>query len=153
MTGVLIIAIGNPLRGDDGVAWHIAEALEQHGLPPGATLLTVHQLLPEIAEAASRAEQVIFIDASLTHYPGEVVVMDLQAGQPGSMGGTHELDAAGLLAMASRLFGVAPPATALLVGGAAFDHSETLSPLVTLALPTAVSRVLALVGATPRPEP
>jgi hydrogenase maturation protease len=152
MTGVLIIAIGNPLRGDDGVAWHIADALEQR-LPPEATLLTVHQLLPEIAEAASRAERVIFIDASLSHYPGEVVVMDVPAGAPGAMGGTHELDAAGLLALAARLFGAAPPATAVLVGGAAFDHSEALSPRVALAVPTAVHRVLTLIGATPPPEP
>lgn len=152
MPGALIIAIGNPLRGDDGVAWHIAAALEQRPLPPGTTLHTVHQLLPELAEEASRASQVIFIDASLSHLAGEVAVMRAEA-EDGATAAGHDLDPAGLLALARRLFGQAPPATLVLVGGAAFDHSETLSEAAALAVPTAVSRVLALLSPPPTAAP
>jgi hypothetical protein len=60
---VLVIACGNPLRSDDGVAWLAAEQLRQTLQPP-AKVICVHQLTPELAEEASRAEIVFFIDAT-----------------------------------------------------------------------------------------
>lgn len=153
MPGTLIIAIGNPLRGDDGVAWHVAAALEERPLPPQTGVRTVHQLLPELAEETSRAQHVIFIDASLSHLAGEVAISGLTEDRAIAPKGTHELDPAGVLALARRLFGEAPPATLVLVGGASFDHSDVLSPQAALAVPTAVSRVLALLESTPTAAP
>jgi hydrogenase maturation protease len=145
-SGPLIIALGNPLRGDDGVAWHVAEALTVHALPPGTKVLTTHQLLPEMADDISHATQVIFVDASMQHLPGEVSISRVVDATPDVHRGTHELDPPGVLALADRLFGLAPPATLVAIGGQAFDHSESLSSAVQSAVPTAVSRILILLA-------
>ena len=58
---VLYVAIGNPLRGDDGVAHRVLALLE-----PGAAKLGVHQLTPELAWEVARAEAVVFIDADVS---------------------------------------------------------------------------------------
>ena len=68
-TTVLVIGCGNPLRGDDGLGWRAAAALRPCP-PPGTTIITCHQLLPELAELLSRAALVILIDASAADPPG-----------------------------------------------------------------------------------
>lgn len=63
----LVIGIGNPLRGDDGVGRWLAERAEQ--LPPGTPtgdpplVRTVQQLTPELAAELTDARRVLFIDA------------------------------------------------------------------------------------------
>ncbi len=63
----LVIGIGNPLRGDDGVGWWLAERAEQ--LPPGTPtkgpllVQTVQQLTPELAAELTDVRRVLFIDA------------------------------------------------------------------------------------------
>jgi hydrogenase maturation protease len=60
----LIIGYGNPLRGDDDVGWEAASRLAA-ALPSEAVhILAVHQLTPELAEAVSEADLLIFVDAS-----------------------------------------------------------------------------------------
>ncbi len=149
MPGTLIIAIGNPLRGDDGVAWHVAEALRLRPLPQDTTVVTCHQLLPEMAEPVAEATQVIFVDASLAHCAGEVSVSAVVRTTPDLSRGTHELDPAGSLALAVRLFGHAPPASLVAIGGQRFEHSEDLSVAAMAAVPTAVSRICALLETIP----
>src|SRR5262245_29107852 len=67
---VLIIGYGNPLRADDGVGWqaarHLAELLRDEPIE----ILALHQLTPELAEPISRADLIIFIDASNEGQPG-----------------------------------------------------------------------------------
>jgi hypothetical protein len=63
---ILVIAWGNPLREDDGVAWHVLEALRAlrpHPALPALHLRHAHQLVPEMAECVSRATGVVFVDA------------------------------------------------------------------------------------------
>ena len=55
----LVVGVGNPLREDDGVGWHLAEALAQTGVPTH----TCHQLLPELAAELSQVDLVLFVDA------------------------------------------------------------------------------------------
>ena len=87
---VLIIGYGNPLRGDDGVGWRVAEAVAA-ALPDGAAeVLTVHQLTPELAELMSRADRVIFIDAAAEGEAGEVSCFALKsAGKQPALLGSH----------------------------------------------------------------
>ncbi len=63
----LVIGIGNPLRGDDGVGWWLAERAEMSppATPTGAALLVraVQQLTPELSEELAGARRVLFIDA------------------------------------------------------------------------------------------
>ena len=72
---VLVIAWGNPLREDDGVAWHVLEglrALQPRPWLPALRLRHAHQLTPELAECVSRAAGVVFVDARRDGTPGEV---------------------------------------------------------------------------------
>ncbi len=70
----LVIGIGNPLRGDDGVGWWLAERAEQ--LPPGTPtrgpllVRTVQQLTPELAAELTDVRRVLFIDAWWPPGPG-----------------------------------------------------------------------------------
>src|SRR5579863_2441204 len=63
MSRTLIIGIGNPLRGDDGLGWRAVESLRQIASLQEVETVTCHQLTPEMAESVSRAERVVFIDA------------------------------------------------------------------------------------------
>lgn len=60
--GTLLVACGNPLRGDDGVA---AEVLRLAGPAGNCALLSLHQLTPEIAAEIARFDRVIFLDADV----------------------------------------------------------------------------------------
>lgn len=132
---MLVLACGNPLREDDGVAWALATAL--HG--PGLDVRCVHQLGPELAEDVSRAEAVLFLDAREGGEPGMVSIEDLSpaAGGPGL---SHALSPRALLYCAERLYGRAPRAALLTVAGERFGHGEGLSAKVEAALPEAIQR-------------
>jgi Ni,Fe-hydrogenase maturation factor len=52
------IAIGNPLRGDDGVGRRVLERVRGSG-----RRMYLHQLTPEVAADLESVDQVIFIDA------------------------------------------------------------------------------------------
>lgn len=134
----LVIGVGNPLREDDGVGWHLAEALAQ----AGAEVYTCHQLLPELAAELSRVDLVLFADARAEGPPGQVRCQPLEAGV--APGYSHHLDAPGLLAWVQALYGCCPQAHLLSVAGAAFGYREGLSPAVAAALPAALAQARAL---------
>jgi hydrogenase maturation protease len=135
----LVIAYGNPLRQDDGVGWAVAEALAGH---PGVRLETVHQLLPELAEPLSRAHFAVFVDARRGGPAGEVRRTTVVAASDG-WSSAHSLGPEQLLGLCERCFGHAPKAVLVSVAGARFDFGADLSPEVALAIPNAVSCVLA----------
>jgi len=143
----LVIAFGNPLREDDGVGWAVAEALQARGR---VTVLTVHQLGPELAEAVSGARTVVFVDAHCEGPPGAVRSESLS---PASARQelTHVLDPGTLLLYSQLLYGCAPRAAMVSIAGACFGLGQRLSPAVRRALPEAVRRVEHLV-ADPHPS-
>ena len=143
MPKILVIGYGNPLCGDDGVAWHVVETLET--LLPVDSTAAIHQLTPEWAEAISRVDRVIFVDAAVGSVAGEIQSF-LIAPSAGSSG-SHEMTPEGILAMAADLFGHCPPAHMLTITGGSFDLSETLTPPVAAAVPSAVAVILDLVDA------
>jgi hydrogenase maturation protease len=57
----LLIAIGNSLRRDDGVAHRVLDLLGD----AGADVRSVLQLTPELSEEISRYDQVVFLDADV----------------------------------------------------------------------------------------
>src|SRR5215471_13501794 len=89
MADVLVIACGNPLRCDDGVAWHAADRLRSR-LPSTAQIMCVHQLTPELAEDISRADLVVFLDASKQGQPGAVRCQTISA-ESGEINVFHHL--------------------------------------------------------------
>jgi hydrogenase maturation protease len=95
----LVIAIGNRLRADDGVAHRVADLLQV----PSAKLRRVHQLTPEIAADMQDAETVVFIDADPR---AEGPSLERIAGSVETAGFlSHSMTPETLVAMASRLYG------------------------------------------------
>lgn len=150
MPRILIVAYGNPLRSDDGVAWRAADALEGNLPKPDVEVLRLHQLGPELADTASRSECVIFIDAASepSSLPGEIrveqvplVPIDPEAASRFS----HVLSPQAVMTLAESLYGAKPKAILVTVTGASFEHGESLSPPVQAALPVVTQRVAAIV--------
>jgi hydrogenase maturation protease len=145
MASVLIIACGNSLRGDDAVAWRIAQSLANHAVSSDVEIVTSQQLTPEMAESVSRAEYVVFLDASSAEPPGSLSLVPIAAAEDRSASMTHRLSPSVILAMSNALYGKAPADAFLLtVGGESFDLSEGLSAAVSQAVPEAVKRIEAL---------
>jgi hydrogenase maturation protease len=141
---VLVIAWGNPLREDDGVAWHVLEGLRRLRPRPGLPVLRLrhaHQLTPEMAECVSRAAGVVFVDARRDGRPGEVR-RERVVPTAGSNPLAHSLSPQGLLVFAEAIFGRAPMAAVVSVAGERFGMGEELSPVVRRAVPWAVRAVL-----------
>ena len=137
-SGPLVIALGNPLRGDDGAGWALGEELARRGLP----VLAVHQLGPELADDVARSAAVAFVDAAAEGDPGEVRVRRLSPAAR-SLATTHALAPEAVLALAERLYGATPPAVLVTVAGGRFGLGEGLSAEVTAALPAAAACVRA----------
>ena len=151
---VLVIAWGNPLREDDGVAWHVLEGLR--GLQPRPWLPAMHlrhahQLTPEMAECISRAAGVVFVDACRDGAPGEVrcaPVVPAASSNPLA----HSVTPQTLLLYAEGLYGHAPQAAVVTITGERFGMGEGLSPAVRRAVPCAIRAVVRQAKAWARPS-
>ncbi len=139
----LLIGYGNTLRGDDAIGPVVAERIER-ALPAGQTDVTVmicHQLTPELAEDIAQFDRVIFIDAAENLPPGEVRCVDLTdtTASPGET--SHAVDPAWLLHTARILYGHAPQAHAVMIGGADFGLVEGLTDPAKAGVEQAVARI------------
>jgi hydrogenase maturation protease len=142
MKSVVVLACGNTLRGDDGIAWHIGAALQHDVADPGIKIVLTHQLLPEHAELLAAADQVVFVDCSAVAEPGVVSTIPITPAQVLPRIFTHHLDPASLLKLAQNLYGHIPSrAVAITVGGQSFELNEQLSKPVSAAIPLAVEAV------------
>jgi hydrogenase maturation protease len=152
MNRALVLACGNDLRGDDGAALQIAKCLRNGLCEPETCFCAEHQWTPELAEPISKAELVIFLDASASLSPGEIACRQLQpaSGAPSSF--THETSPEALLSLADALYGIRPARAFLVtVGGASFDLGQGLSQPVRQAIPQAIEQVKALLSGVTLP--
>ena len=139
----LILACGNPLRGDDGVGpWLAAWTEERFRAAPDVRVIARQQWTPELAEEIARAASVLFIDSSIESAPGKIQVSPV-APQPRKAGAaTHHLNAAELLALTHELFASLPQSAILLtVGAGSTEFTEGFSDAVKAALPEACSEM------------
>jgi hydrogenase maturation protease len=129
----LIIGYGNPLRGDDAVGWNIARRLANE---PDAHVIACHHLPAELAAAIAHASEVIFIDADVGKFPGEIQRQSVQpeSGNPRAVTPGHLLTAAAKL-------GRAPDAVLFTITGANFTAADKLSPVVERAAETVVEMI------------
>jgi len=65
MCKALVLACGNSLRGDDGVAFQVVSYLRNDSCDPAAEFYCQQQWTPELAEPISQADIVIFVDAAV----------------------------------------------------------------------------------------
>jgi hydrogenase maturation protease len=130
---LLLIGVGNPLRGDDGAGPLLAERLASLLPQAGFTVRTllVHQLVPELALeiAQDGVDALIFIDASaMQDDNAPMLTRVLEGTAPANA--THTLTPDTVLTYAARLYDRRPPAWLLTIPGCDFGFGDKLSPAV-----------------------
>lgn len=140
MARALVVGYGNPSRCDDGFGWRFTESLRQICNSEEAEILHCQQLVPELAEAISKSQLVIFVDVRANAEPGRTDVQSIQPIRENT-NITHHLDPAALLALSATLYGAHPEGVLVTVAGKEFGHGDELSPEVAAAMPAALARV------------
>ncbi len=143
----LVLACGNSLRGDDGVALQIVHRMQEGVCDPATEFHCQQQWTPELAEPISKAKLVVFVDAALHTPPGSIACRQLQPMRSMPLGYTHHVSPESLLWLAEELYGKRPvDAYLITIAGATFKLAEPLSDPVQSAIPSAVQRINALLS-------
>jgi hydrogenase maturation protease len=121
----LVLGYGNRSRTDDGVGWFVVERLQELALP-GVEFLTSHQLDVDHAEAISRFDNVIFVDAAVPQSPKPVMETAVQP-RFQSHAVAHYLTAADLVSLSDTLYGQVPRAFLYSIRGQDFGFGTELS--------------------------
>ena len=139
MKDLLVIGVGNTLRGDDGAGVRAVERVR--AVPDAPDCLTVHQLTPELADAIRDYARVCFVDASVAVDRLACRGIEPESTRPGS----HTATPGGLLAMARDLYGQAPAQAWLVeIPACVFEFGEEMSVAAEAGVTEAVGRVRAL---------
>jgi hydrogenase maturation protease len=158
----LVLGLGNPMLGDDGVGWAVVERLERRladdtgpadgtGTPVELDRLATGGL--GLMERLVDHDRAILIDAvrSGRDAPGTITCGPLESysvGAPGHLDSVHDASLASALA-AGRALGARLPVDIEIVGIEALrvdEFGEAFSPQVAEAVPRAVDVVLALLA-------
>lgn len=153
----LVLGLGNPLMGDDGIGWHVVEALRgDPGLPADVEVLWGGTDLLGCGELLRDRGAVVLVDAMEAAEAGTVHWLDLEAAGEEALpdgeaaaAGAHTLS----LVAALSLLRCAEPDLAHLdlrllgVGVTSVEVGERLSPPLGRRLPGIVDRVLAALAA------
>ena len=147
----LVVAVGNPLRGDDGVGAAVVERARADGLLDGAVVRSVIQLTPELAADVADAAVVVIVDARVGGPAGRAEWAEVLAAPGGGARPalSHHLSPAALLGLAAFAYGRVPPAFTLTVGGSCFEPGAGLSPGVAAAVDAAAGVLAALLAGVP----
>jgi hydrogenase maturation protease len=146
--GTLLIGIGNPLRGDDGVGGFLVEELarELAARAPrarpsqGPQWRSAQQLTPELAPLVASADLVLVVDAWAA--PGSArpwieTLLARDAPMAPVDVGSHGLDPLALLTIAWSLYGWRGEGALLRVPAHAFPHGSRFSAPLRRSLPEA----------------
>ena len=157
----LIIGLGNPILGDDGVGWVVAERVRAVLSDPKASIANPQSIEVEFAslgglslmERLTDAERVILVDAIFTgtHPIGTVSrfllddLPDLSAGHSTS---AHDTSLRNALQVGRDMHVPLPEDENVIIvtveAEAVYDFSQELSPAVAAAVPLALNEVLQL---------
>lgn len=155
---VLVVGLGNPLLGDDGVGWRVAEQLQRdHGSAVEIDCLAVGGL--RLMERLIGYNHVVIVDAVTTGQqpPGTLYlfsVAELPDTGRGHLSSVHDVTLKTALRLGAAL-GLSLPRDISIVGVEAeqsFDFAEELSPPVALAVPRAALMVIDLLRQTSEEE-
>jgi hydrogenase maturation protease len=151
---ILVLGLGNPILGDDGVGWKVAEQVEQalRGRKPTVDVDFVSLGGLSLMERMLGYERVILIDSIETRSnpEGAVSLFPLAALQDPNSGHTasaHDTSLTTALRTAEAMGAPIPSAVDVVAIEArmTYDFSETLSASVAAAVPIATRKVLELV--------
>lgn len=124
--GLLVVAYGNELRGDDSAAHLVARLLEQDDRFNG-TVVAACQLLPELAEAIASHAAVCFVDARVPDDDPTVHVRRIYAEAASAPPLGHTMTPEQILALTECVAGVSPEAWVLSLPSQSFELGMTLS--------------------------
>ena len=153
---VLVLGVGNPLLGDDGIGAAAIHRLRQEPLPRGVEVFDAGTSTIDVLADLARFERVIVIDAvrAAGAVPGTVVEFDLATAEVEGAGpafSAHEFELGGLKALAAALGVKLPPVHVVGLVPVEVELGQGLSPAGMAALGPIVERVLRLVRAGPGP--
>jgi hydrogenase maturation protease len=148
---VLVLAIGNPSRGDDALGPAFLDRLAvacADAIAAGALeLMTDFQLQIEHALDLVGRARVIFVDASVAAAPPFTFARLTAAPDGGAS--THAMSPAAVLDTYARIVGPPPEAWLLAIRGASFELGEDLSAAAAAHLEAAVEFARATIDQPP----
>jgi Ni,Fe-hydrogenase maturation factor len=121
MKPALVIAIGNTLRRDDGIAHHVSGLLTAR---TDVETRAVLQLTPEMAHEITRYDTVVFMDADVS---AEQLLVEPVDAKPSLSGLTHVSRPSEIVALARALFGFSGEAFLCRIPMSDLSEGERLS--------------------------
>ncbi|MCO5191126.1 MAG: hydrogenase maturation protease [Anaerolineae bacterium] len=149
--GTLLVGLGNPILGDDGVGWRVVEAVEAqlNGAEIDVAYLSLGGL--SLMEQLIGYERVIIVDSIQTEggAVGDVYQFDLEALPEPSTGhstAAHDTSLQTALAIGRKLNANLPSYIKVVAieTHPSFDFSDELTPAIVAAIPEAARTVLSL---------
>jgi hydrogenase maturation protease len=153
----LIIGLGNPILGDDGVGWVVAQEVEKQlstvHCPPSTAVECLSLAGISLMEQMVGYERVILIDSLNTgqHDQGEVVTFSLDSLEDllhGHSASAHDLSLKGALKLGRSMGADLPKDEDIQIvaieAAHVYDFTEELTPEIIAAVPIAVQKVLSL---------
>jgi hydrogenase maturation protease len=148
---VLVLGLGNLLRGDDGIGPRVVAELMRRGLPQGITALDGGTAGFDLLNVLEGWERVVIVDAAdVGQEPGRFVRFTLDEARLAGSADALSLHHAGLaeaLALAEALSQPLPEIVIFGVQPAAMELGEGLSATVEATLPALIEAVLNEVNA------
>jgi len=143
---VLVLGLGNPLRGDDGVGPRVIEELNRRGLPEGVTTLDAGTGGVDLLHVLEGWERAIVVDAAdVDREPGQYVRFTPEEARLVESADGFSLHNAGLAEVLALAKAAGQPLPELVIFGVQPEKigwGEGLSPAVEAALPDIVNAVL-----------
>lgn len=145
----LVLAWGNPGRGDDGLGPAFAARLAAEALPE-VTVETDYQLQVEFAADVARHDRILFVDADRSPDSSPWWIERLHPATGGASFSTHSVAPGEVLALGRELFDAEPEAWLVGIHGYQFDAlGEGLSPGARANLEAALAGLRAFVAGGP----
>ena len=142
----LILGLGNPLRGDDGIGPRVIEEVTRRGLPEGVSSLDGGTAGLDLLNVLEGWKRVVVVDAAdVGREPGQFVRFTPDQARFVEVEDSFSLHHAGLgavLALAEVLGKTLPELTIFGVQPARVGWGQGLSPVVEAALPALTDAVL-----------
>ncbi|ACK64120.1 hydrogenase maturation protease [Rippkaea orientalis PCC 8801] len=133
----LIIGYGNSLRSDDGAGQKVAKRVAQWNLK-NVSCIAIYQLTPELSEAISKVDMVIFVDALATSKKLEIQQLKVNS-KITNLG--HYSNPSQLLSLTKAIYNKLPIAYWILIPAINFDFGESLSIITENAIKLALEKI------------
>jgi hydrogenase maturation protease len=152
----LIVGLGNPILGDDGIGWRVAQKLQDSGkLPKGVDVVYLAVGGISLMEALVGYAKALIIDAITTNNApvGTVrsfLLEDLSSPSAGHLSSVHDTSLQNAMQI-GRDLKLELPAEIIVISIEAmkiYDFSEELSPEVAAAIPEAMRITLELLSSS-----